>query len=500
MKKFVKKICMTVLIVMAVLTVGAGTAWAGGTTDVKINVRYGQSEARQMLEMVNAFRTGNEAWEWNPDNQTKTVHKNLKPLAYDYSLEKTAMLRAAEIALYYDHIRPNGTVCFTAFEGGYYALAENIAAGYTSAESVMEGWKETNENYAGQGHRRSMLSSDYTAIGIGHVYYNGCHYWVQEFRSPTSTAPETKAVDGNQLTDIEILNSNIVDVRITAGAESCTVMQGKSVSLPAVKVSIQTPGAWPGGWLTVEKDVSWTIADSSVADVSEGKLNGVKEGKTTLKASAMGSSLLIPVTVKGEQDIEPEPGEPDISGIAPKITKLSSNYSSAALSWNKIDGADGYIIYTLESASGKIVSKNVGNVSSGTLKGLKTGWNYYTKIRAYQKDGGKLVYSKYSSIKKFCPSLAVPGVSSVKKAGTSRIELTLKQVAGAGGYEIYYSTSKTGKYQKVGTISNNKTKVYVHKSTALKKGSAACYKIRAYRVVNGKKVYSKYSPVKGIVC
>ena len=179
--------------------------WADSTTEVKVCVRYGQSEARNMLKLLNDFRAGKEAWVWNQDNQTKTVYKNLKPLTYDYELEKTAMLRAAEIALYYNHTRPNGTLCFTAFEGSYYALAENIAAGYPSGESVFEGWKETNENYAGQGHRRAMLSPDYTAVGIGHVYYNGCHYWVQEFRSPTGTAPETKAVDGNQLTEIEIL-------------------------------------------------------------------------------------------------------------------------------------------------------------------------------------------------------------------------------------------------------------------------------------------------------
>lgn len=503
-----KKICLVVFVVIAVLVAGAGAVWAGSTTDVKIKVQYGQSEARDMLKMVNAFRTGNEAWEWNPDNQTKTVHKNLKPLVYDYNLEKTAMLRAAEIALYFAHTRPNGSSCFTAFEGNYYALGENIAAGYGSAESVFEGWKETNEDYAGQGHRRNMLSPDYTAIGIGHAYYNGYHYWVQEFRSPASSAAETKAVDGNKLVEIEIANSNIMSVNLTTGTKSCTVSKGDSISLPSVSISIQTPAAWPGGWLPVQGNVSWKTADSSVASVSAGKLNGLKAGKTTLTASFMGKSLSIPITIAGGTEIQldpdpgtevkPEPEKPDITGLVPQIKGGSLNYNSVSFSWNKIEGADGYVVYTLENSSGKIVRKNVGNASSATLKGLKTGQIYSLKIRAYQKEEEKIVYSKYSSVKNIRPSLAVPGISSIEKIGTNRVDITLKQVAGASGYEIYYSTSKSGKYQKIGNIANNNTKVFVHKSTSLKNGKTACYKIRAYRVVAGKKVYSKYSAVKEI--
>ena len=499
MKRFMTKLCLTFFAAMLVLAAGAGMVWADSTTEVKVSVRYGQSEARDMLKLINDFRAGKEAWVWNQDNQTKTVYKNLKPLTYDYELEKTAMLRAAEIALYYNHTRPNGTLCFTAFEGSYYALAENIAAGYPSGESVFEGWKETNENYAGQGHRRAMLSPDYTALGIGHVYYNGCHYWVQEFRSPTGTAPETKAVDGNQLTEIEILNSNIIGAQLTTNAKNCTVSQGASVSLPTVSTSIQTSGAWPGGWLSVKGTVNWRIGDSSVASVEGGKLNGLKEGKTTLTASFMGKSLSLPVTVKEGTSSQPGEEKPDITGTVPKITKITFNYSSAALSWNKMEGADGYVIYTLEAPKGKTVRKNVGNVSSATLKGLKTGRTYAIRIRAYQKTDGKVLYSKYSSVKKIQPALTVPGISSVKKSGTNRVNLTLKQVAGASGYEIYYSASKKGKYQKAGTITNNRTKTFVHKSTSLKKGSTACYKVRAYRVVEGKKVYSKYSPIASVL-
>jgi uncharacterized protein YkwD len=88
------------------------------------------------------------------------------------------MQRAAETALSFSHTRPNGTDCFNLYSG-YGACAENIAAGNSKASATFEQWQETNEDYDGQGHRRNMLSSNLTSIGIGHVYYNGRHYWAQ---------------------------------------------------------------------------------------------------------------------------------------------------------------------------------------------------------------------------------------------------------------------------------------------------------------------------------
>ena len=104
------------------------------------------------------------------------------------------MQRAAEIAIIYSHTRPNNKDTFSAFyeNSVYYTYAgENIAAGYGTADSVNDGWREDNELYAGQGHRRNMLNSKFNCVGIGHVYYNGFHYWVENFayRDKVNTTP-----------------------------------------------------------------------------------------------------------------------------------------------------------------------------------------------------------------------------------------------------------------------------------------------------------------------
>ena len=58
------------------------------------------------------------------------------------------------------------------------------------------------------------------------------------------------------------------------------------------------------------------------------------------------------------------------------------------------------------------------------------------------------------------------------------------------------STSKNGKYSKITTITKNKTVKYTKSS--LKKKKKYYFKIRTYKTVNGKKIYSSYSSIKNI--
>ena len=58
------------------------------------------------------------------------------------------------------------------------------------------------------------------------------------------------------------------------------------------------------------------------------------------------------------------------------------------------------------------------------------------------------------------------------------------------------ATSKKGKYKKVKTISSGKTTKYTKSS--LKKNKKYYFKIRTYRKVSGKKIYSSYSSIKNV--
>ncbi|MBP5282044.1 MAG: leucine-rich repeat domain-containing protein [Lachnospiraceae bacterium] len=193
------RIVLTCLLALAIWLSGGAQASAETVYYQEMSGQYGQTTARNMLALVNDFRTGSEAWYWNEENTQQIYASGLSPLKYDYNLEKVAMLRAVEIAVKFSHTRPNGQSWSTAYEecgyGFCYAKGENIAYGYTTYSSVFNAWREDNDPYSGQGHRRNMLSSKFGAIGIGHFYYNGYHYWVQEFSSGSQNETATTAND-----------------------------------------------------------------------------------------------------------------------------------------------------------------------------------------------------------------------------------------------------------------------------------------------------------------
>ena len=281
--------CFAMLLFLAVpFKVKAETA----TTPVSISVQYGQTEARTILNMINEMRTSStDAWYWKQDDTTKTYCTNLQPLQYDYDLEKTAMQRAAEIAIIYSHTRPNNKDTFSAFyeNSVYYTYAgENIAAGYGTADSVNDGWREDNELYAGQGHRRNMLSSKFNCVGIGHVYYNGFHYWVENFayRDKVNTTPVSADNTETTLT-IPVATSKISNFNITFDKDEYSLKTGESTSISVSDPAISVFGHWGSRFVFVTDTPDLTIADSTVATLS-GSITGISEGDTTISASLYG--------------------------------------------------------------------------------------------------------------------------------------------------------------------------------------------------------------------
>lgn len=97
----------------------------------------------------------------------------------DDQLLTAASIRALEIKDNFSHNRPDGDTYVSVFDEvgiEWYAVAENIAYQYDdSAENVMNGWLKSGS------HRKNILNSEYTKIGVG-TYTDGTkRYWVQLF-------------------------------------------------------------------------------------------------------------------------------------------------------------------------------------------------------------------------------------------------------------------------------------------------------------------------------
>lgn len=278
------------------------------SSTLTFSVTYHQTEARSILSRINSLRTGSDAWYWNADNTEKIICSDLDKLAYDYDLEKAAMQRAAELAVYYAHTRPNGESCFTAYSASY--AGENIAYGQTSASQVQTAWEEATEMYEGQGHRRNMLSSGYTAVGIGCAEYNGKKFWVQEFRKPTLSTSVTTANDSAKTVSVTVLDKLISSKTLTPSYSSLSLKKGDVSALPTVTQRVSISAA-PRNTFSSSQSCTWSSNNTSVATVSSGNIKAVEAGNAVLTGECSAGKVSIAVTVS--------------SGSAPTTYTLSYN-------------------------------------------------------------------------------------------------------------------------------------------------------------------------------
>jgi uncharacterized protein YkwD len=109
------------------------------------------------------------------------IASGLRPLFYSQTLEKAADHEAQDLWVrnFFSHSNPDGQgPGDRALEAGFCHkyVGENIAAGHTSVEQVMEAWK------ASPSHNANLLDPDYVYVGMGiSTDARGRKYWAQEF-------------------------------------------------------------------------------------------------------------------------------------------------------------------------------------------------------------------------------------------------------------------------------------------------------------------------------
>ena len=291
MKKHLSKLLSFFLCMSFFVTISNKANAAEEIIPVNISVQYGQTEARTILDMINEMRTSDyDAWCWDETNTKKEAYWG-DALTYDYDLEKLAMKRAAELVIRYDHDRPNGEDFSSIYKEekitGFQSVGENIAIGYHSAQAVNTAWREDGEDYNGQGHRRNMLNPKFNCVGIGHVKYDCCDYWVEEFAyRPSVNTTKTLANDSQQTTAISLIKSKIKNIELCFDKDSYILKTGETIT-PNIKTMIN----YLGGKAFVADIPDISVTDSSIATYSDGKISGVKEGNTTLTASLYGLTI-----------------------------------------------------------------------------------------------------------------------------------------------------------------------------------------------------------------
>lgn len=113
------------------------------------------------------------------------------PVTIHTQLNQAALGHSQDMALndFFSHTGSNGSTPWQRITasgyGSFSTAGENIAAGYSSPQEVMNGWMNSS------GHRANILNCAFQHIGVGYYYLandtgsvNYHHYWTQVFASP----------------------------------------------------------------------------------------------------------------------------------------------------------------------------------------------------------------------------------------------------------------------------------------------------------------------------
>lgn len=167
----------------------------------------------------------------------------------------------------------------------------------------------------------------------------------------------------------------------------------------------------------------------------------------------------------------------------------SSSYNSVTIKWKKVSSASEYKIYmSTDPNSDYTCIKTVNSRTyTFTANSLTTGTKYYFRVMAGKSVSGTVGYSSMSSYASAVPTLKSVTKISGSAVGKSAVFVEWTNVAGANGYELYGAVS--GKSMTL--LTDCKTYYYSHKN--LTAGNKYTYKVRAYKMINGKKVYSNFS-------
>lgn len=249
----------------------------------------------------------------------------------------------------------------------------------------------------------------------------------------------------------------------------------KSITIPKAVISFpQTSFIYTGKTITPEL----TIKDSEGKELK-------KNIDYTISGSASASkigSYEISITLKGNYT-----GKKNLAYkiIPAKVTSLKASTqtaSSITLTWNKVSGADGYIIYNYDSSWEEYTRLATVATNTATISKLSSGTTYKFVVKAYKKVGNTNFYGAISTM---LSATTLPDTPKLKVSQTSNsITLAWGKINGASGYVVYSYDAKTKKYTRLTVVTTNKVTF-----SNLSSATAYCYTVRAYRKFNNKNYY-----------
>ncbi|MDD3219260.1 MAG: Ig-like domain-containing protein [Lachnospiraceae bacterium] len=348
-------------------------------------------------------------WEVLRLTNKQRAANGVEPLSTFPVLQGVSDLRKAEQLELYSHTRPNGSRFSTSLtEAGisWNTCGENIAAGYGSPASVVNGWMNSD------GHRSNILNSNFTQMGSGYIYSEQSanplytSYWVQVFtgtRRPTSISIDNpdSVIEISQADSLDslglVLNENnsiygtmytpiieemctgydpnnvgtVQTVQVSTYGLTATFKVKVAVPMTGLTLNKETMSLNKGGSETLtatvvpantteDKTLTWSSSNPAAATVENGKVTAVSNGSTTITVKTPnGKTASCAVEVKSPLS------QITLSDTAVSLTKGSTK--KLTVNYNPSDTTDSKTVTWSSSNSA------VAAVSDGTITAVSGG-------------------------------------------------------------------------------------------------------------------------------
>lgn len=185
--------------------------------------------------------------------------------------------------------------------------------------------------------------------------------------------------------------------------------------------------------------------------------------------------------------------EPEIVLKAPTSAKaqLSGGYDDVKFTWAKVSGASGYNVYFKKASAKNYTSLGSTTKLSFVKKNLADGVKYNFKVVPYHVKNGVKTKGKYGRVASIY-TLKKVTTPKINKVNSKKIKVSWTNIQGETGYQI----SRTLKKKGTNIVSTYATTTGKTKTLKTVKNKTYYYKVRAYKTVNGKKIFGPWSNVK----
>ena len=462
--KLKNKIILLVFAFAFTLLFFSNKSFATGTIDIRVGGIRDYTKAQELLQLVNQERNA----------------KGYSLLKMDAELQEAAMTRAAEITVYFSTTRPDGASFDTITSKVY---GEHIAGAITNASDVIARMMNTYGNDA------LILINDIKSIGIGCFKNGNVYYWTIEVCTDNATYELNRTGTQDITHIISVLNENLkIYANRATNSVSTEYMNigDKGYYLYGIYNKAYNNYICYGE----SGDFIFTSSNSNVIKInSDSSFSAVGPGTATITISLRNNT-----SVKYTQTITVKASKPtSITGLKAQNQKTTT----LEITWNlQPNSANRYEVFMYNSNSKKFESMGTITSNVGKVYGLISGTTFKFKVRAINTIDGVTYYGPLSGELKTTTATDKTKITKTKGA-KKKITVNWKKISKATGYQIQVATDKKfTKNKKSVTISKNKTI-----STTIKKlkGKKKYYiRVRTYRKVAGKKVYSSWSSVKNV--